>query len=612
MHQNNQRSMKKILSILPWIGALLLIAMALLCYESDLLWKVQQYNLFLDTSLFFHDQMLVPGGFLSYVSCYFTQFFFHPWLGVLILCGWWLLLMWLTKCTFRIADHWTVLALIPVAALLIANMSQGYWHFLMRVHGYFFVPTIGTTVAIALLWAYRTLPRKLWVRSAWIVVATAIGYPLFGIYALAAVLLMAIWAWRLDSNRSQNILQTCIALLCIIAVPMICYRYVYYQTFFDDLWTIGLPITNVQRTYHAYYIPYYIIGAFYLLAVLFYQASQPAIFQKPLYKWGLQGVLAVALIAGIWHWWYKGENFHHELVMQHCIEQADWEGAVAEGKTQETEPSRSLVMMNNIALSRLGRQTEEMFDFPWGRLKGDPKVPYDMLNAVFCRTIFYQYGLLNDCHRKCLEDGVELGWSVETLQYMARCSILSREKVAAEKILDKLRHTMYYRAWADSMQVLLNNPKQMVQDPEMGPIVHMMHYKDAFGLDEGNPEKYVMNVLAYQDANDRYFQEQAVIAALLKRNPQLFWARFNHYAKLTKGKQMPRIFQEAAILFANLGHLPNIDKMPFDKGVIDNYAAFAREGKKYDRQQAIVGRTALYPFFGNTYFFYYYFLQDMK
>ena len=152
----------------------------------------------------------------------------------------------------------------------------------------------------------------------------------------------------------------------------------------------------------------------------------------------------------------------------------------------------------------------------------------------------------------------------------------------------------------------------MVQDPEMGPIVHMMHYKDAFGLDEGNPEKYVMNVLAYQDANDRYFQEQAVIAALLKRNPQLFWARFNHYAKLTKGKQMPRIFQEAAILFANIGHLPNIDKMPFDKGVIDNYAAFAREGKKYDRQQAIVGRTALYPFFGNTYFFYYYFLQDMK
>lgn len=44
---------------------MVVIAFALLNYESDLLWKVQQYNLFLDTSIFFHDRMLVAGGFLS-------------------------------------------------------------------------------------------------------------------------------------------------------------------------------------------------------------------------------------------------------------------------------------------------------------------------------------------------------------------------------------------------------------------------------------------------------------------------------------------------------------------------------------------------------------------
>ena len=115
--------MKRFMPILLWVGALLLIAIALLGFESDLLWKVQQYNLFLDTPLFFREMMVVSGGFLSYVSCYFTQFFFYPWLGVLMLCGWWLLLMWLTKRTFRIADNWAIVALIPVAILLIANMS---------------------------------------------------------------------------------------------------------------------------------------------------------------------------------------------------------------------------------------------------------------------------------------------------------------------------------------------------------------------------------------------------------------------------------------------------------------------------------------------------------
>ena len=32
--------MKRVIPFLPWIGALLLIAVALLCFESDLLWKV--------------------------------------------------------------------------------------------------------------------------------------------------------------------------------------------------------------------------------------------------------------------------------------------------------------------------------------------------------------------------------------------------------------------------------------------------------------------------------------------------------------------------------------------------------------------------------------------
>ena len=604
--------MKRFIPILTWLAALLLIAIALLHFESDLLWKVQQYNLFLDTPLYFHDQMLVPGGFLSYVSCYFIQFLYHPWLGVLMLCGWWLLLMWLTKRTFRIADNWAALVLIPIAALLIADMCLGYWHYLMRLRGYFLVPTIGTTAAVALLWAFRALPQKLWVRIVYILVATAIGYPLFGIYALSAILLMGIWTWRLSDNKQQNAILTGIALLCIIAVPLICYRYIYYQTFFDDLWTTALPITNVLKDYHAYYIPYYIIIGFFLLLIIFYQKSLPAKLQKPLYSWSLQGILVIALIAGVWHWWYKDENFHHELVMQHCIEQTDWEGVVNEGQKQgDVEPTRSIIMMHNLALSRLGR-IDEILDFPWGRSKGDPNVPYDMLNLVFSRTIFYQYGLLNDCHRKCMEDGVEYGWSVESLQYLARCSILSTETRATRKVLNLLRHTMYYSEWANNMQQLLENASKRVDDPEMGPITRMQQYKNALGMDEGNVEKYVMNVLAYQDSHSTYFQEQAVLAALWKRNPQLFWARFSRYLNLNQGKPIPRLFQEAAIFFGSLDNNPIVSTIPFDKGVVDNYAAFVNEGKKYHGQQAIVGRTALHPFFGNTYYFYYYFLQDMN
>jgi hypothetical protein len=599
--------MKRVIPFLPWLGALLLIAIALLCYESDLLWKIQQYNLFLDTSLFLKEQMLVPGGFLSYISCYFTQYFYHPWLGVTILCGWWLLLMWLTKQTFRIADNWVVLTLIPVALLLIANMDLGYWHYFMRLRGYFYVATIGTTAAVAMLWAFRTLPKKLWLRIVFILVAAAVGYPLLGIYGLAVVLLMAVWTWRLNHNHTQNAILTVVALLCLIAVPLICYRYIYYQINYEDLWTAALPAFIVLESYPAYYIPYYLLGAFFLLMVTF---SIPSSGKK---AYLVQGVLAVALIAAIWHWWYKDDNFHHELVMQHCIEQADWEGVLNEGKKQgDEEPTRPIVLMHNLALQRTGRQLDEMYNFPNGKKTPNTILPYDMLYHVFSRMIYYQYGLFNDCHRRCMEDGVEYGWHVEIQQYMARCSMLMGEKQAAQKALNLLRHTTYYGEWADNMQQLMNDPKQMAENRETGPVTHMMHYHNALGSDGGRVEQYIMGQLSVQDSDDPYFQEQAILGALWTRNAKMFWPRFFQYARLRPRDPMPRIFQEGAYLFGNLEDRPDLERMPFDKGVKANYVAFLKEAKKYDGQGAEIGRAALSPTFGNTYYYFYYFLQDIK
>lgn len=603
--------MKRFVPILPWLGGLLLIAIALLCFETDLLWKVQQYNLFLDTSLFFREQMVVSGGFLSYVSSYFTQFFYHPWIGVLLLCGWWLLLMWCVKRTFRIAGNWAVLALIPVTILLVMNMSLGYWHYFMKLRGYFFVPTIGTTVAVVMLWAFRVLPQKLWLRSAWMVLATAIGYPLFGIYALAAVLLMGIWIWCLSANHTQNAIQTVVALLCIIAVPLFFYRYVYYQTNIGDIWTTALPSFLVIESYPAYYIPYYILGAFFLLMAVFYQKSLPEQWQKPVFRWSLQGGLMVALIAVAWHWWYKDDNFRHELVMQHCIEQSDWAGVLYEGQKQgDVEPTRGIIMMHNLALQRLGRQLDEMNAFPKGNAKSNTPLPFNMMYHVFGRMIYYQYGLINDCHRMCMEDGVEYGWRVELQQYLARCSMLLGENQAARRGLNLLRHTLFYGQWAEEMQQLVNHSEQIPQSPEMGPIVRMMHFKNGLGSDNGLVEEYLMRVLARQDANEPYFQEQAVLATLWQRDPKAFWLRFAHYARLRQNSPMPRLFQEAAYLFGKIENRPGLDRMPFDKGVKDSYNAFMKEVSQYNNRDAALGRVALYPFFGNTYYYDYYFQKN--
>ena len=187
---------KKLQPIALWLVTLIAVATVLLFFESDLLWKVQQHNVFLTTSLFFQQMMAMPGGMLSYLATFFTQHFYYPWVGVILICCWWLLLMWLTKRAFNIAERWTVLTVIPVAILLVANMDLGYWIYFIKLPGYFYVATIGTTAATALLWAFRSLPENKWLRAAFIVLTTLVGYPLMGVYALAAVVLMAVFAWR--------------------------------------------------------------------------------------------------------------------------------------------------------------------------------------------------------------------------------------------------------------------------------------------------------------------------------------------------------------------------------------------------------------------------------
>ena len=605
--------MKKLQPIALWLVTLIAVATVLLFFEADLLWKVQQHNVFLHTSLFFQQMMTVPGGMLSYLATYCTQHFYYPWVGVILLCCWWLLLMWLTKQAFNIPVKWTVLTVIPVAILLVANMDMGYWVYFMKLPGYFYVATIGTTAVTALLWAFRSLPENKWMRPAFIALVAVVGYPLMGTYALAAIVLMAVLAWRLSSPTASRLTASVVALLTIIAVPLLYYRFVYCATNQIDIYRTAIPVFAIVDDYPDFYIPYYVLAVYFLLMAATYRnewkeqnakASLLTTYVLPL------GALCV-IAASVYHFWYKDANFHHELRMQRCIDQADWEGVVKEGTKQDEEPTRAIVMMHNLALSRLGRQCDEMYSFRKGSKKSNSPLPVFMFN-VAGRSMLYQYGAMNECHRVCMEEGVEYGWNVEQLKDLARCATFNKEPQAAMKFLDILRQTSYYGEWADHMETLLNDSTLLAKDQETGPITHMMHYTDRLDAVEGYVEKSLMNALAQQDADDIYFQEQAVLAAMWTRDPSLFWPRFDHYVKLNGEENMPpRIFQEAAWLFANMEGQQGLDEWVLEPGVKESLNGFMRQLQQFSKTQNPNIRQSLYQYFGNTYYFEYFFLKNI-
>jgi hypothetical protein len=603
---------QKHLAIAIWLVALVVIAGALLLFESDQLWKVQQKNLFLCSTLYFKEQLVVPGGLLTWVGTWFTQFLYYPWLGVLMLCSWWLALMAITKRAFRIADRWAILMLIPVAILLIANMDMGYWIYMLKLRGYFFVSTIGATIVAALLWGFRCIPDKYYLRTGYIFTACALGYPLFGIYGLAAALLMGIWSWRLSSSRTGAIINSIVAILSVAAVPLFCYRYVYYQINLANVLWAELPLFYITENHPTYYIPYYLLALFFVILAVTYRADREG--GKPMKKFyylACQTVIAILLVGGVYHFWMKDENFHRELTMQHRIANQDWMGVIEVAAEQQDEPTRAIVMMRNLALSRLGKQGDAMCLYKNGSKAY--AAPFGMrLMLVAGQLIYYQYGMLNYCNRLCMEMGVEFGFRTEDYQLLVNCALLEGDKPLARKYINILKQTIFYSDWAEQAENLLNNPALIAKDAEREPITHMLHYDNMLGGDNGYTESFLMTRLVrstYKD--DPIFQEQTLLASLFTKDIKQFWYHFYDYADLHPNQHMPRYYQEAAYLYGKLEDNPEIETMPFDESVKSSFESFMTAASNYDNQTVEVCREGLYPLFGDTYYYDYYMMKEL-
>lgn len=614
--------MRKYITPIVWLAALAVTAGLLLSYEYHVLWKIQEQSLFLDTPLFFQQQMVVPGGLLTYMGCFLTQLLYYPVLGVVVLCLMWGLLMWMMQRTFKVSQRWAPLLIVPVAMLLAANVQMGYWIYPIKLKGWYFDATVGVMVIVALLWLFRILSaHRIW-RRGLLVMTTIVGYPLFGTYALAATVLMALWCWRLDKDRWQALADSLLGLLTVAAIPLMYYQYVYYQTNMVNLWWTALPIFKIIETNQEYYVPYALLGVCLLILTVGKWDQEPIKPikstktkkspkpQKPKLSWQtviVVGVL-VATVYGVWEMWMKDENFHREAAMMHYAEETRWEEVLEEAAQQQDIPTRSIVMMRNLALSRLGRQGSEMYQYVNGSKK--PASPFAPPSSMIVGDmIYYNYGLMNDCHHMCIEAGVEFGWRVQHLKYLARCGLMAGETNVMYKYTEMLKHTLFHSQWAEHLETLLQ-PELRKKDKETGPVTHMMHYPDAVGADNGYAERYLMNHLAVMDSDDPYFQEQCLLATLWTKDSNLFWPRFAKYLSQHQGEPIPRYYMEAAYLYSVL--LKNAPfQIPVDEGTKRTYQELDKQLQRFDDRDLDEVRKALYPLYGDTYFFEYFLMDDI-
>lgn len=338
------------------------------------------------------------------------------------------------------------------------------------------------------------------------------------------------------------------------------------------------------------------------------------------------------------HRWYHDEAFQNEMKMMRLIEAEDWEGVLEVAPSWEVTdttytPTRAMVMMKNLALFRLGRAGDEMFNY----LEGAKEQRMDSLTVrltqVGGKLLYYNYGKLNFCYRWCMEDGVEFGWKVEHLKFMARCALLKGEWKVAEKYLNLLKKTRYHREWAEKYEEYIGHPELMEQDPALKQICKLKEFGDRLDGDNTLVELYLLRTFANGHGADPVYQEQTLLSSLIMKDIDLFWPRLYEYIQMHNQEpnfHLPRHYQEAAFLYSMLeptrpsvlwpGYTNEqalqqmVAKKVFDDSVVNSYKSFMN----FNGQPHIAPlsetekRKEFQPAFGNTFYYFYFLVRGQR
>lgn len=660
-----QTWMGKLLPVIITVITLITLGGMLFSQESEMLYRSQELSLFLPTQQFFESMQIYPGGTLQWLACWCTQFFYHPLSGVLLLCGCWAIIIALCRYNFRLKG-WNILFSLPVIILLMTCIVQtGYWVYYTKLQGYFFVPTLGILISLAAAAIYRLIERRIDMDKRpmpvnyllviicllWMGVFAWKGYENLGAWSFLGVGVMALPRSLQHFIRNKEkggkalfvavsqIFPILLAGICIYLVPKLAYDNVYCQTQIDTIYRAAMPSFQYSATDNDG-----MRGTYYVLFLMFipliaslYLPERKAEVKR--WRTIINRILLVIIVVGgplffMQERWYRNENFQKELIMNRCIEEENWQGVldVAPSWTEPDtlkQPTRAMVMMKNLALFRMNKEGDEMFNY----LEGAREQRMDSLQVrmtqVGGKLLYYNYGKLNFCYRWCMEDGVEFGWKVEHLRFMARCALLKGEWKVAEKYLNILKQTRYHREWAEKYAQYVGHPELMEKDPGLAPICKLKEFGDRLDGDNTLVELYLLRTYANGHGVDPIYQKATLMCSLIMKDIDLFWPRLVEYIHMHGSEpnfHLPRHYQEAAYLYSMLE--PNrpstmwpgmtnaeaMQRIPFDESVKKSYNDFMNFNGRADIAPLPEAqkRIAFQPYYGNTFYYFYFLVRGQK
>ena len=392
----------------------------------------EQNQLFLFTWDFFVERMSVSGGLADYIAEFFTQFSYIPFLGKVLTA----LLFVAFQLSLAYAagrKEWYVLSFVaPV--LLLVYMCDIY---VMLCY------LVALTISVLLCGLYRRYPGVIWASA-----AAFLGYWLIG----PAIFIFAIFVLA----RERNCKSVTVLALPIIAVVVS--KFTYLQQYPWKTVIFGINYYRMALTVPAMQI---IVAVTALIPALTDCLPKP----KTMTNVVLGLLVAAGGMAGCCVNYNKdvAELVGYDQMVRH----EDWDGILKRAEKYQPDSELGSVSVN-LALFMSGRGA----DLPRFKQFGTrglilPNIRDFISNASSCE-VFWRLGMINESLRYAFDTQESLinnRKSGRWMSRMAQCQMLNGRYDVAEKYLDILSNSLFYRKWANGQRKYLRNERAIASDP---------------------------------------------------------------------------------------------------------------------------------------------------
>jgi hypothetical protein len=547
----------------------------------------EQYQLFLFTSEYMMETTHRPGGLAEYVARFLTQFYYHPWLGALLIA------CLLTLMQRQILSITRLMGGGQPGSLALALSfapSLFYWVLLCDEH----YMLTGVVALLLVLPAFRVglSVRPMPLRIAYWLLMLPMLYCLAGGAAVVFGLLCLVEEGRREELSVRGRLFFSLACVVLALLTPLVARQFFVQYPLAKLWT------------GANYYRFPTIFPFTLLLLWLLIPAVVVAGRRIAARTGWQ-VVAFALpvmlaLYGITQTadWKKEEVMRYD----YCVRTRQWGEIVR--LADLTPPASPLsVAFLNLALCKQGLMAERMFHYfqngPEGLL---PSFMRDFSSPMMAGEVYYHLGFINAAQRfafEAMEAIPDTQKSARAIKRLAETNLLNGHHEVAKKYIHLLQHTLYHRRWANEALACLTDEKRMEAHTEW---TELRKYRTQTDFLFSEQEKDMMlGILLQQAPDNRFAYEYLMAYCLLTKDLEHFY----QYYPLGKigYRTTPKSYQEALIYIWGLMN-PTTANIPYP---------VSEEVKRrtLEYRNIYVNRPNAEPFlrkqFADTYWYYFHF-----